>query len=251
MGWTLWPCTRWPQAVPTSWEAKRFRPSGPGTVEDRAKAWPSPLSVADRGPLFSLEPGLLPAPTPAACCCVPTRPVPCTERPALTSSLLWPLAGVPVLSVAKANGTRLSWESHSCNSEVRPTVRHRKRRDTEPFPREKDPPGLGLPDSWASGGMHRASSSQCDVRVGESVVSHPRIRSSGFHAPSPPLPRSSSPPALLPKYENCKSVLFISINPWQCALQGRGSHGNPANSCLKNSSCLMQSMCLMHLKVLG
>lgn len=54
---------------------------------------------------------------------------------------------------------------------------------------------------------------------------------------------------LLPKYENCKSVLFISINPQQCAPQGRGSHGNPANSCLKNSSCLTQSMCLIRLKV--
>lgn len=64
-------------------------------------------------------------------------------------------------------------------------------------------------------------------------------------APSLLFPSSS----LLPKYENCKSVLFISISPRQCAPQGRGSHGNPANSCLKNSSCLMQLMCLIDLKV--
>lgn len=69
-------------------------------------------------------------------------------------------------------------------------------------------------------------------------------------APTSPCPTLLFPSSsLLPKYENCKSVLFISINPQQCAPQGRGSHGNPANSCLKNSSCLVQSMCLIRLKV--
>lgn len=73
-----------------------------------------------------------------------------------------------------------------------------------------------------------------------------------FTAPSPTPPSLLFPSSsLLPKYENCKSALFISINPWQYAPQGRGSHGNPANSCLKNPLRLMHSVCLMHLKVLG
>lgn len=71
-----------------------------------------------------------------------------------------------------------------------------------------------------------------------------------FHCFLPATPSLLFPSSsLLPKDENCKSVLFISIHPRQCAPQGRGSHGNPANSGLKNSFCLMQSMHLIHLKV--
>lgn len=66
MGQTPWPCTSWPSGCVNPPERQRgFRPSGPGTMEGRAKSLPSPLSVADRGPPVSLELGLLPAPTPS------------------------------------------------------------------------------------------------------------------------------------------------------------------------------------------
>lgn len=113
---------------------------------------------------------------------------------------------------------------------------------------------LSLPDSWDPLGIERESSFRVSVTLGwrgRSGLSSEVSKAPEFlgtlppPSPSPLFPSSS----LLPKYENCKSVLFISINPQQCAPQGRGSHGNPANSCLKNSSCLMQSMCLIHLKV--
>lgn len=74
------------------------------------------------------------------------------EGQALTSSLLWPLAGVHVPSADQGQwdtgfpGRHL--EPHSHNSEVQPNVKYREHRGPEPFPPERALPALSLPNSW-------------------------------------------------------------------------------------------------------
>lgn len=75
--------------------------------------------------LLAWPPSFIRPQLPAAS--VLTRPIPCMEGQALTSSLLWPLAGVHILSVAQSQrdigfpGRCL--ESHSYNSEVQPNIK--------------------------------------------------------------------------------------------------------------------------------
>lgn len=127
-------------------------PSGPGTMEGRARSLPSPPSVPDRGPPFSsslasfLQPPSAPQP-PAAV----SRPG--QSRVQTGPHFLSPLASSWCPCSLSGQG---QWDAGfpgrclgppSCNSEMRPNVKHRKHRDPEPFPREEDPPGLALPGS--------------------------------------------------------------------------------------------------------
>ena len=107
--------------------------------------------ISPEGPPSPSSLSLLPwSPSPAAR--VLTRPTLCMEGQALTSSLLWPLAGVHVPSVVQGQwdtgfpGRHL--EPHSHNSEVQPNVKYREHRGPEPFPPERALPASSLPNSW-------------------------------------------------------------------------------------------------------
>lgn len=147
-----------------------------------------------------------------------------------------------------------TWSLTANKSGVQPNIKARNYSEGRATPTGKGPPPCLVPAPQLGSFRNlkrKQLLGQYNLRIGRGGSGLPsRVQNAPESHCILPLPLCSLPFQLSPsKYENCKSVLFISINPRQCAPQGKGSHGNPANSCLKNASCLMQSMCLVHLKV--
>lgn len=150
--------------------------------------------------LLAWPPSFIHPQLPAAC--VLNRPILCMEGQALTSSLLWPLAGVHVLSVAQSQ--RDTGFPGRCWSLTAITLKCSLTSSRESTGAQSHSHGkrallaLSLPDSWNPLGLKEKAafgSVSPQDGGGRSGLSCEVQKAPEFHSPCPP-PCSSSLPAL-------------------------------------------------------